>query len=74
MTNDNYCFFFTASRGTQRRRATVLRNEQEIAGALDISIETEDLLSRVGSIDELARWVGDELQLGNTEPINGVQQ
>jgi hypothetical protein len=46
---------FADSRRTQRRRATVLRNEQEIAAALDVSTETEELLSRAGSLEQLAR-------------------
>jgi hypothetical protein len=45
----------------------VLRNEQEISAALDMSSETEELLSRAGSIEELSRWVGGELQIGKKQ-------
>jgi hypothetical protein len=47
-----------------RRRRAVLRTEQDIAAALELSSETDELISRAGSIDALARWVGGELQLG----------
>jgi hypothetical protein len=42
----------------------VLRNEQEIAAALDVSTETEELISRAGSIEQLSRWIEGDLQSG----------
>jgi hypothetical protein len=43
----------------------VLRTDQEIAAALDIDSDLEDeLLSTAGSITDLSRWIGGELQLG----------
>jgi hypothetical protein len=42
----------------------VLRKEQDIAAALEMSSETEELLSQAGSIEQLSRWIGGELQLG----------
>jgi hypothetical protein len=50
---------------TTKQRATVLRTDQEIAAALDIDSDLEDeLLSTAGSITDLSRWIGGELQLG----------
>jgi hypothetical protein len=43
----------------------VLQTEQDIVAALDVvDSETEELLSRAGSIEDLSRWIGGELQLG----------
>jgi hypothetical protein len=58
--------FIIAGRKSTRPRTAVLRTDQEITEALeglDSSLE-EDLLSRAGSISELSRWIGGELQLG----------
>jgi hypothetical protein len=59
-------FIAITGRRTTRRQATVLRTDQEITDALedlDSDVE-EDLLSRAGSITELSRWIGEEMQLG----------
>jgi hypothetical protein len=59
-------FSYITGRRTTRQRVNVLRSEQEVAAALD-SIDSdiaEDLLSRAGSIQDLSRWIGEELQLG----------
>jgi hypothetical protein len=59
-------FFYVTGRRTTRQRVNVLRSEQEVAAALDAidSDIEEDLLSRAGSIQDLSRWIGEELQLG----------
>jgi hypothetical protein len=45
-------------------------NEREIAAALELESETEDLLSRAGSIEELSRRIGGELQLGKRDRVH----
>jgi hypothetical protein len=49
-----------------------LRKDQEITEALedlDSSLEV-DLLSRAGSISELSRWIGGDLQLGKEKRVS----
>jgi hypothetical protein len=42
-----------------------LRTEVEITRALeDVISEEEDLLSRAGSLEDLSRWIGEELHTG----------
>jgi hypothetical protein len=61
----NRVLFCLETRQTRRRRGTVLQTEQDIAAALDVvDSETEELLSRAGSIEDLSRWIDGELQLG----------
>jgi hypothetical protein len=62
-TKINVRNFIAEGRAAARSRRTVLRTDQEIADALEQS-ETDELLSRAGSIDELRRQIGGELQLG----------
>jgi hypothetical protein len=49
-----------------KQRGRTLRNDQEIVAALDDldSELEEELLSSAGSIRDLSRWIGTELQLG----------
>jgi hypothetical protein len=62
------------SRVTTRHRGgdRPLRNEQEVAAALDSFIsENDDLLSRAGSIEDLSRWVAGEIGEGKRKK-NGI--
>jgi hypothetical protein len=67
--------FYVTGRRTTRQRVNVLRSEHEVAAALDAidSDIEEDLLSRAGSIQDLSRWIGEELQLGKEkEDVNNM--
>jgi hypothetical protein len=69
ISNGNFCFYITGASRKSRRRAELqqpLRSEVDIQAALDdIDADEEELISRAGSLADLSRWIGEEIQTGD---------
>jgi hypothetical protein len=61
--------YVTGAGRKSRRRAELrqpLRSEIDIQAALDdIEGDDDELMSRAGSLADLSRWIGEELQTGS---------
>ena len=55
---------FFLSSGDVRVRRRGLRTEAEIAEELERSEDEDSLLSAAGSLDQLAAWIGQDMQEG----------
>ena len=62
------CFVFLSS-GDRKARGRGLRTEAEIAEELERSEDEDSLLSAAGSLDQLAAWIGQDMQEGKVYAV-----
>ena len=60
---------FFLSSGDVRVRRRGLRTEAEIAEELERSEDEDSLLSAAGSLDQLAAWIGQDMQEGKVHAV-----